>query len=202
MQQDTPPPGKREWECMTPLQTPAVFAESKKKRKQKLDKNCAEVRDLLMRGQMVGLRALEKKTLNRALRAASSGEPLQIFGDDYPTADGTCVRDFVHVSDLASAHLAGLKSLEAGGPSAAYNLGMGDGVSVRELVASVARVTGRDVPHVIAPRRPGDPSSLVATSARARSALGWTPAYGNLDTIVRTASVWHQANPKGYGKTE
>ncbi len=144
----------------------------------------------------------EEHLIPRAIAAVMTGKPLQIFGTDYPTPDGTCVRDFVHVSDLASAHLAGLTSLEAGGASAAYNLGMGDGVSVRELVASVARVTGRDVPHVVGPRRPGDPSSLVATSARVRAALAWEPQYGDLDTIVRTAWVWHQSHPKGYGTTE
>lgn len=144
----------------------------------------------------------EEHLIPRAIAAVLTGEPLQVFGDDYPTPDGTCVRDFVHVTDLASAHLAGLRALETGAASTAYNLGMGDGVSVRELIASVARVTGRDVPHVMAGRRVGDPSSLVATSRRARAELGWTPAHGDLDTIVRTAWQWHQSHPKGYGTAE
>jgi UDP-glucose-4-epimerase GalE len=141
----------------------------------------------------------EEHLIPRALAATTDGPPLVVYGSDYPTPDGTCVRDFVHVTDLADAHVAGLRSLEAGGPSASYNLGMGDGVSVREVVAAVARVTGREVRHTIGPRRQGDPSRLVATSARARAALGWTPRFGDLDTIVATAWAWHQANPRGYG---
>lgn len=144
----------------------------------------------------------EYHLIPRALDAAAGGEPLQVFGDDYPTPDGTCVRDFVHVTDLASAHVAGLQALEAGAASASYNLGMGDGVSVRDVMAAVARVAGREVPHTIAPRRAGDPSRLVATSDRARAALGWTPRHGDLDTIVRTAWAWHQAHPQGYRTAE
>lgn len=144
----------------------------------------------------------EEHLIPRAINAAVTGLPLTIFGDDYPTPDGTCVRDFIHVTDLADAHVAGLKALEAGGPSTAYNLGMGDGVSVREVVSSVARVLGRDVPHVFGPRRAGDPSTLVASNARARQVLGWTPRLGELDTIVATAWAWHQKHPKGYGTDE
>ena len=141
----------------------------------------------------------EEHLVPRAILAAATGVPLHVFGDDYPTPDGTCVRDFIHVTDLADAHLAGLRQLEAGAPSASYNLGMGDGVSVRDVIASVARVLGRDVPHVFAPRRAGDPSRLVASSARARAALGWTPRLSDIDTIVATAWGWHEKNPKGYG---
>lgn len=141
----------------------------------------------------------EEHLIPRAILAAATGVPLHVFGDDYPTPDGTCVRDFIHVTDLADAHLAGLRQLEAGAASASYNLGMGDGVSVRDVIASVARVLGRDVPHVFAPRRAGDPSRLVASSARARTALGWTPRHSNIDTIVATAWGWHEKNPKGYG---
>ena len=144
----------------------------------------------------------EEHLVPLAIAAAMGGAPLRIFGDDYPTPDGTCVRDFVHVTDLASAHVAGLRALEAGAPSASYNLGMGDGVSVREVVAAVARVAGREVPHTIAARRAGDPSRLVASSARARAELGWTPRHGDLDTIVRTAWAWHQAHPQGYRAAE
>jgi UDP-glucose-4-epimerase GalE len=140
----------------------------------------------------------EDHLIPRTIAAALEGEPLQIFGTDYPTPDGTCVRDFVHVTDLAKAHLAGLRRLTAGGASGAYNLGMGDGVSVREVVDTVARVAGRPVPHVVGPRRAGDPSRLVASSARARADLGWMPRYGALETIVRTAWQWHTQHPHGY----
>jgi len=140
----------------------------------------------------------EEHLIPRAIAAARGGEPLHVFGDDYPTPDGTCVRDFVHVTDLAAAHLAGLGRLLAGQGSRAYNLGMGDGVSVRQVVDTVARVTGRPVPHVMAPRRDGDPSRLVASSVRARTELGWTPQYGDLETIVRTAWQWHTRHPEGY----
>ena len=140
----------------------------------------------------------EDHLIPRAILAALGGDPLQIFGDDYPTADGTCLRDFVHVSDLADAHVAGLQRLLAGGASAAYNLGMGDGVSVREVVEMVARVAGRPVPHVMAPRRAGDPSRLVASSQKARTELGWAPTRGALETFVRTAWQWHTRHPQGY----
>lgn len=141
----------------------------------------------------------EEHLIPRAIAAAMGGEPLRIFGTDYPTPDGTCIRDFVHVTDLAAAHLAGLRRLEEDGVSGAYNLGMGDGVSVREVVDTVARVAGRDVPAVEAPRRDGDPSRLVASNAKARAELGWTPAHGSLDTIVRTAWAWHSRHRQGYG---
>jgi UDP-glucose-4-epimerase GalE len=144
----------------------------------------------------------EEHLVPRAILAVATGVPLQVFGADYPTPDGTCVRDFIHVTDLADAHLAGLRELEAGAASASYNLGMGDGVSVRDVIASVARVLGKDVPHVFAPRRPGDPSRLVASNARARAALGWTPRLSDIDTIVATAWGWHEKNPKGYGADE
>ena len=140
----------------------------------------------------------EDHLIPRAIGAVLGAEPLQIFGGDYPTPDGTCVRDFVHVSDLAEAHLAGLRRLLAGGGSGAYNLGMGDGVSVREVVDTVARVAGRPVPHVIGPRRAGDPSRLVASPAKAHAELGWTPRFGSLETIVRSAWQWHTTHPQGY----
>ena len=141
----------------------------------------------------------EEHLVPRAIAAALGTGTLQIFGDDYPTPDGTCVRDFVHVTDLASAHLAGLARLESGGASGAYNLGMGDGVSVRQLVEAVGRVAGRPVPFSVGPRRLGDPSRLVASSDKARAELGWVPQYGDLDTIVRTAWAWHTTYPDGYG---
>ncbi len=140
----------------------------------------------------------EDHLVPRTIAAALGGEPLQVFGDDYPTPDGTCIRDFVHVTDLADAHVAGLQRLEAGGPSGAYNLGMGDGVSVRQVINAVASIAGRPVPHTVGPRRAGDPSRLVASSVRARAELGWAPRHGSLETIVRTAWQWHTSHPQGY----
>jgi UDP-glucose-4-epimerase GalE len=140
----------------------------------------------------------EEHLIPLAIAAAMGGAPLTLYGDDYDTPDGTCVRDYVHVSDLADAHLASLARLESGGPSASYNLGNGNGMSVREVVDSVARISGRAVPHAIGPRRPGDPARLVASNARARQELGWRPCMGQLDTIVETAWRWHDRMPHGY----
>ena len=123
-------------------------------------------------------------------------EPVTIFGTDYDTPDGTALRDYVHVADLAAAHLAVLPRLEEG--SVAYNLGNGAGHSVREVIAAVERVSGRPVPHVVGPRREGDPPALVASSARIRAETGWQPTHDSLDEIVRTAWAWHSANPAGY----
>jgi len=123
-------------------------------------------------------------------------EPVTIFGTDYDTPDGTAMRDYVHVADLAAAHLAVLPRLEEG--SVAYNLGNGAGYSVREVIASIERVSGRAVPHVVGPRREGDPPSLVASSARIRAETGWRPRHDSLDEIIRTAWAWHSANPNGY----
>jgi UDP-glucose-4-epimerase GalE len=142
--------------------------------------------------------APEEHLIPRALAAASGGPPLLIFGDDYPTPDGTCVRDFVHVADLAAAHLLALQHLERGGASAAFNLGNGQGVSVRELVSSVERVTGQPVSQQRAPRRSGDPAVLVASSARIMRELHWRPRFAALDDIVATAWAWHRAHPRGY----
>lgn len=115
-----------------------------------------------------------------------------IYGDDYPTPDGTCLRDYVHVSDLTQAHLLALQSLLAGGENAVYNLGNSTGYSVREVIDIARRVTGRPIETQIAPRRPGDPAVLVADSGRIRRALGWQPRYEQLDTIISSAWTWHQ----------
>ena len=123
-------------------------------------------------------------------------EPVTIFGTDYDTPDGTAMRDYVHVADLAAAHLAVLPRLQEG--SVAYNLGNGAGYSVREVIASIERVSGRPVPHIVGPRREGDPPSLVASSARIQAETGWRPRHAGLDEIVRTAWAWHAANPQGY----
>lgn len=133
-----------------------------------------------------------------AIRATQGGRALTIFGDDYDTRDGTCIRDYIHVNDLASAHLASLKRLESGGPSGFFNLGNGEGSSVRQVIETVGRVVGRPVQHSVGPRRPGDPAALVGSSTRARAELGWTPRFADLDTIVRTAWQWHQRAPNGY----
>lgn len=129
------------------------------------------------------------------LRVALGQAPhATIFGDDYATADGTCVRDYVHVSDLAAAHLLALQS----GFSGALNLGIGRGFSVKEVVEACRRVTGRDIPAVLGPRRPGDPDRLVAAATAARQHLGWQPAFTDIDAIVKTAWDWHAAHPRGY----
>jgi UDP-glucose 4-epimerase len=122
-------------------------------------------------------------------------ESIKIFGDDYPTHDGTCVRDYVHVSDLADAHLLALHALET--PAAAdhrliYNLGNGAGFTVREVIDSVRRVTGHPIPVETQPRRAGDPAFLIASSEKAIAELGWKPNYTQIDDIIRTAWIWHQ----------
>ena len=136
----------------------------------------------------------------RAIAAAGGGEPLHIFGDDYPTPDGTCQRDYVHVSDLAQAHLLSLTRLEEGGGSARFNLGNGAALSVREVIDAVERVSGRKVPFVMSPRRPGDPARLVASSALAHAELGWRPRLAAIDDIVGTAWAWHTAHPGGFAR--
>jgi len=123
--------------------------------------------------------------------------PLDVYGNDYPTPDGTCVRDYVHVTDLASAHLLALSRLDTD-PGVTWNLGSGTGHSVLQVIRSVERIAGRPVPYQIAARRPGDPAVLVAASDRARAA-GWRPQFEALDEIVRTAFAWREAHPSGYG---
>ena len=144
----------------------------------------------------------EEHLIPRALAAASGGPALIVFGEDYPTPDGTCVRDFVHVTDLAQAHVLALQHLERGGASGAFNLGNGHGVSVRELIASVERVTGQSVARQAGPRRAGDPAVLVASSARIMRELGWQPRLAGLDDIVATAWQWHRTHPRGYRAAE
>lgn len=117
--------------------------------------------------------------------------PLSIMGEDYPTPDGTCLRDYIHVCDLVTAHLLALERLLAGGGSAAYNLGTGEPQSVRAVIEAVGRAAGKPVPFTTAPRREGDPAALVASSALVRRELGWSPRYNDLDEIVATAWNWH-----------
>jgi UDP-glucose 4-epimerase len=121
---------------------------------------------------------------------------LEVFGDDYPTPDGTCIRDYVHVTDLAEAHLLALKRLDSG--SLVWNLGNGSGHSVRAVIAAVERVSGLQVPYRLAPRRAGDATTLVAAADQAKAA-GWRPALGDLDAIVATAFAWRKSHPEGYG---
>ena len=144
--------------------------------------------------------APEIHLIPRAIEAATGGPALQIFGDDYATPDGTCLRDYVHVSDLADAHVNALEALEEtrAGMSGAYNLGTGHPRSVREVIDAVERVTGCTVAWAMAPRRPGDPAILYAAAHKARADLRWTPKVSDLDSIVRTAWQWHQAHPHGY----
>lgn len=121
---------------------------------------------------------------------------LEVFGDDYPTADGTCIRDYVHVTDLAAAHLLAVEHLDGG--DVVWNLGNGAGHSVRAVIEAVERVSGRPVPWRVSPRRAGDAAVLVASSDRARAA-GWEPRFGALDDIVRSALAWRERHPDGYG---
>lgn len=130
------------------------------------------------------------------LDAAAGLRPrVTIFGDDYDTPDGTCVRDYVHVSDLADAHVGALTALVGGSQSAAYNLGNGKGFSVREIIAAARRVTKRPIAEHVDARRPGDPAHLVADARLARSALGWEPQFTRIERIIETAWAWHQRNP-------
>jgi UDP-arabinose 4-epimerase len=123
--------------------------------------------------------------------ALGERERIDVFGNDFDTSDGTCVRDYVHVSDLADAHVLALKQLEAGGATTAYNLGTGRGYSVRELIAVCSYITGRNIASRDVDRRTGDPAVLIADPSLARSKLGWRPRYDDIESIVRTAWAWH-----------
>jgi UDP-glucose-4-epimerase GalE len=128
------------------------------------------------------------------LRAVQTGKPVTLFGDDYPTPDGTCIRDYIHVGDLAEAHIVAVEYLLKGGKSDSFNAGTGSGHSVKEVLTAVEQVTGKSVPHSIGPRREGDPPSLVADSSKLQTTLGWKPKRADLERIVRDA--WHFAqNP-------
>jgi len=135
----------------------------------------------------------------RAIEAATGGRGLQIFGDDYPTPDGTCLRDYIHVTDLAEAHVRALETIAETGKSGAYNLGTGHPHSVKDVIGAVEKVTGRRVPWTLGPRRPGDPAVLYAAPHKAQAELHWKPRFAELDTIVGTAWNWHRTHPHGYG---
>ncbi|WP_413476378.1 UDP-glucose 4-epimerase GalE [Latilactobacillus fuchuensis] len=130
--------------------------------------------------------------------AAGDRDELSIFGDDYDTPDGTNVRDYVHVLDLADAHILAFKYLAAGNGSNAFNLGSSTGFSNMEIVKAARKVTGKAIPTQIAPRRAGDPSTLIAASDKARGTLGWQPKYDNIEAIIETAWNWHLSHPAGY----
>jgi len=130
--------------------------------------------------------------------ALGARDHLELYGTDYPTPDGTCVRDYIHVADLSQAHLLALKALAAGGNSAIYNLGNGQGYSNKEVIETARRVTGKEIRVLNGPRRPGDPAVLVASSAKIKAEMGWNPKYPDLEQIIATAWRWHQSHPQGY----
>jgi UDP-glucose-4-epimerase GalE len=137
----------------------------------------------------------------RAIDAATGGQGLTVFGDDYPTPDGTCLRDYIHVADLADAHVKALQRIASGGASSAFNLGTGTPHSVRAVIDAVERVTGKRVPWTLGPRRAGDPAALYAAPGKARTELGWAPRFPDLDAIVGSAWRWHQSHRHGYRST-
>jgi UDP-glucose-4-epimerase GalE len=141
----------------------------------------------------------EIHVIPRALEAAATGCPIEIFGEDYPTPDGTCLRDYIHVADLADAHIRALARLSQGGASATYNVGTERPSSVKDVIAAVERVTGTQLTRRSAPRRPGDPAVLYASAQRIRQDLGWAAKHADLDTIVRDAWRWHSTHPRGFG---
>ena len=126
-------------------------------------------------------------------------EKVSIFGDDYPTPDGTCIRDYIHTSDLASAHLLAARRLLAGEGSGIFNLGSEHGLSVRQIIDAARKVTGRDFPVEVAPRRAGDPAVLIASNRKAREELGWVPAHSDAESILASARAWHSSHPDGFG---
>ena len=140
----------------------------------------------------------ETHLIPRVLQVAlGQRDGIGIYGGDYPTRDGTCVRDYIHVTDLAQAHILALRALDEG--SRTYNLGNGQGFTVQEVVETCRQVTGHSIPAEITPRRPGDPAVLVASSDKIRRELGWEPEYPDLRTIIEHAREWHRAHPHGYG---
>ena len=140
----------------------------------------------------------ETHLVPNVLRAAQTDEPVPVFGTDYATHDGTAVRDYIHVEDLADAHVLALEGLEERGGASVFNLGNGAGFSVLQVVEAARRVTGKPIPIRKAPRRPGDPEALVASAARARRELGWTPRCPDLEGILETAWRFARAHPRGY----
>ncbi len=132
--------------------------------------------------------------------ALGQRDKISIFGEDYPTPDGSCIRDYIHVMDIAAAHILGMEKLLSGGESNVYNLGDGKGFSVKEVIARTRIITGKAFAVEIADRRAGDPAELIASSQKAQQELGWKPEDSDLDTIIKTAWKWHQNHPQGYGE--
>ncbi|MCB5239258.1 MULTISPECIES: UDP-glucose 4-epimerase GalE [Niallia] len=130
--------------------------------------------------------------------ALGTREAISVFGDDYDTHDGTCIRDYIHVTDLANAHILALEKLQKEETSGIYNLGSGTGFTVKEVIEAARKVTGHPIPTVIAPRRAGDPARLVASSEKAKVELGWKPQYPSLEEMIGSAWRWFQENPEGY----
>jgi UDP-glucose-4-epimerase GalE len=143
--------------------------------------------------------APEIHVIPRAIEAAGGGPPIDVFGEDYPTPDGTCLRDYIHVMDLADAHLRALAWLQDGGASGSYNAGTERPTSVKDVIDAVEKVTGLPVARRSAPRRPGDPAILYASAERIRRDLGWVPQRPALETIVADAWNWHAKHPRGFG---
>jgi len=141
----------------------------------------------------------ETHLIPNVLRAANSEiEYVSVFGNDYPTPDGTCIRDYIHVSDLADAHIRALAYLVDGGPSTQLNLGNGTGFSVLDVIDAAKAVTGKPIRSKIESRREGDPPQLIADASLANTTLGWTPEFADIEVIIRTAWEWKLANPMGY----
>ena len=130
--------------------------------------------------------------------AVGRRDKLKIFGGDWETRDGTCVRDYVHTDDLAQAHQLAVEALEPG-MGRAYNLGSGTGTTILEVLRACEKAVGRPIPHEVVERRPGDPATLIASPEKAMNELGWSPRYADIDAIVETAWRWHGSHPDGYG---
>lgn len=130
--------------------------------------------------------------------ALGQREKIAIYGDDYPTEDGTCIRDYIHVMDLADAHLLALNRLKNGGDNQIFNLGNGEGFSVKEVIEVARKITGHKIPGEVSPRRAGDPAKLIASSKKATEILKWKPKYNKLEQIIESAWNWHKKNPNGY----
>lgn len=127
-------------------------------------------------------------------------ETISIYGDDYDTEDGTCIRDYIHVTDLAQAHILAVEYLKKGNESNIFNLGNGTGFSVKEVIETARKVTGHPIPATVTPRRAGDPARLIASSEKARKILGWDPQFADLETIIESAWKWHKNHPNGYNE--
>lgn len=132
--------------------------------------------------------------------ANGTRDHIGIYGDDYPTPDGTCLRDYIHITDLADAHIRALDYLKKGGKSTYYNLGNGNGFSVKEVIDMTEKVTGMSIKRTVDPRRAGDPATLVASSEKIKRELGWNPQYDSLESIISSAWKWHSSHPHGYDK--